>query len=108
MLVPPSSKSFFLFGPRGTGKSSWAREHFADAIYVDLLEARSYTDFLADPGRLEARIPSSHRGWVVIDEVQKVPALLDEVHRLIERRKIRFALTGSMAVAFNPAMECSG
>jgi predicted AAA+ superfamily ATPase len=93
----PRDKSFFLFGPRGTGKSSWLREAFRDAVYLDLLESDLYTPLLASPQRLEGMIPARHRGWVVLDEVQKVPPLLDEVHRLIERRKLRFALTGSSA-----------
>jgi predicted AAA+ superfamily ATPase len=66
-------------------------------VYVDLLESGRYTELLAAPERLELLLPEAHAGWVVIDEVQKIPALLDEVHRLIERRRIRFALTGSSA-----------
>lgn len=97
LLKVPSGKSFFLFGPRGTGKSSWVRQQFPDAPYLDLLAADVYTELLAAPARLESRIGPRHRGWVVIDEVQKVPALLDEVHRLIESRRWRFALTGSSA-----------
>jgi predicted AAA+ superfamily ATPase len=97
LLSPPENKSFFLFGPRGTGKSSWSRATFPGAVYVDLLETDTQTRLLAAPDRLEAMIPPAHRGWVVIDEVQKVPALLDEVHRLIEARRCRFALTGSSA-----------
>jgi predicted AAA+ superfamily ATPase len=96
-LEPPSDKSFFLFGPRGRGKSSWLRRHFADAVYLDLLASEVYTELLASPQRLDAAVPRSYRGWVVLDEVQKVPALLDEVHRLIERRGLRFALSGSSA-----------
>jgi predicted AAA+ superfamily ATPase len=96
LLVPPS-KSFFLFGPRGTGKSTWVKEQFRDAIYLDLLESGLYTELLAAPERLEQRVPPAHRGWIVIDEVQRVPALLDEVHRLIENRRFKFALTGSSA-----------
>ena len=94
---PPEAKSFLLLGPRGTGKSSWVRQRFADAVYVNLLESDVYTELLAAPSRLEQKIPPWHRGWVVIDDIQKVPALLDEVHRLIERRKLKFALTGSSA-----------
>jgi predicted AAA+ superfamily ATPase len=96
-LLTEPSKSFFLFGPRGTGKSTWVRGRFRDAIYFDLLESGLYTELLASPGRIEQRIPPAHRGWVVIDEVQKLPQLLDEVHRLIERRRLKFALTGSSA-----------
>jgi predicted AAA+ superfamily ATPase len=97
LLRAPEAKSFFLLGPRGTGKSMWTRHQFPDAVTIDLLEADQYTSLLAAPGRLEDRIPPAHRDWVVIDEIQKVPALLDEVHRLIEKRRIRFALTGSSA-----------
>lgn len=75
----------------------WVRDQLADALYFDLLEAELYTELLAAPGRLDAKIPATHRGWVIIDEIQKVPELLDEVHRLIERRKLKFALTGSSA-----------
>ena len=57
----------------------------------------TYTDLLSNPSRLEAMIPGDYHGWIVIDEIQKVPALLDEVHRLIESRKLRFVLTGSSA-----------
>jgi predicted AAA+ superfamily ATPase len=89
--------SFFLFGPRGTGKSSWVGRALPDAVVIDLLEADTSLRLQAAPERLEGMIPSGHRGWVVIDEVQKIPALLDEVHRLIEKRRLRFALTGSSA-----------
>jgi len=75
----------------------WARAQFPEAIYVDLLESDVYAELLASPSRLERKIPPRHRGWVIIDEVQKVPALLDEVHRLIESRRLRFGLTGSSA-----------
>lgn len=97
LLEVPKDRSFFLLGPRGTGKSRWAHERFGDVPYIDLLESETYLELLAAPHRLEARLPPSYRGWVVIDEVQKVPALLDEVHRLIEKRRLHFALTGSSA-----------
>lgn len=96
LLTAPDT-SFLLFGPRGTGKSTWVGEQLHAALTFDLLHADTYLELLASPARLEQRIPPAHRGWVVIDEVQKVPALLDEVHRLIERRRLRFALTGSSA-----------
>ncbi len=89
--------SFFLFGPRGTGKSSWVTTTYRDAVYLDLLDSGLYTQLLAAPGRLEGMIPARHRAIVVIDEIQKVPALLDEVHRLIESRGLSFVLTGSSA-----------
>lgn len=89
--------SFFLFGPRGTGKSSWVGTALAKATTIDLLEADTFLRLQAAPDRLEGMVPSRAGSWVVIDEVQKNPALLDEVHRLIEKRKLRFALTGSSA-----------
>ncbi len=96
-LLEPPDKSFFLLGPRGTGKSMWIRQRFPKAVYLDLLESDLYTELLASPSRLEQKIPPSHTEWVLIDEIQKIPELLDEVHRLIERRRIRFGLTGSSA-----------
>jgi uncharacterized protein len=97
LLQAPERKSFFLLGPRATGKSMWVREQLDDAVYIDLLDSDVYTELLAAPSRLDAKVRPGHRGWVIIDEIQKVPALLDEVHRLIEGRKLRFALTGSSA-----------
>lgn len=96
-LLRRPDKSFFLFGPRGTGKSSWIKAVLPDAPYIDLLDSDDYTELLAAPARLVTRIPTGHHGWVVIDEVQRVPELLNEVHRLIEARKLKFALTGSSA-----------
>jgi len=90
-----TSASCFLFGPRGTGKTFWLRHSLPDAIYVDLLEARTSGELLADPQRLAERIPSDCRRPILIDEIQRVPALLDEVHRLIESRNLVFVLTGS-------------
>lgn len=89
--------SFFLFGPRGTGKTTWIKAQFPHAIYIDLLEDSLFTELLARPGRLDQMIPNGFAEWVIIDEVQKIPALLDEVHRLIEKRHIKFILTGSSA-----------
>ncbi len=96
LLEAPTS-SFFLFGPRGTGKSSFVATTFPGAQVFDLLQSEIWLELHSEPGRLGRRIPERFRGWVVIDEVQKAPALLDEVHRLIESRKLKFALTGSSA-----------
>lgn len=90
-------RSFFLFGPRGTGKSTLLRERLPEALLIDLLDLGTYGELLAHPERLEARIAARRADWIVIDEIQRLPALLDEVHRLIEKRKWRFALTGSSA-----------
>ena len=96
-LLELPKRSFFLFGPRGTGKSAWLQQQLPKALTFDLLQADNLHRFAAAPERLRDAIPDGHTDWVVIDEVQKAPALLDEVHSLIERRKLRFALTGSSA-----------
>ena len=91
-------QSFFLFGVRGAGKSTWARETFPDAEYIDLLDERLYQDLLADPSLFGQSIGHLAPGdWVVVDEVQRLPALLNEAHRFIETRRLRFALLGSSA-----------
>jgi uncharacterized protein len=96
-IDPTSSSSAFLFGPRGTGKTSWLKQHFADGIFIDLLNTEIFNRLLANPTRLEMMLPASSKNWVVIDEVQKIPELLNEVHRLIEHKGLRFILTGSSA-----------
>src|SRR3990167_3030677 len=97
LIEPPVDKSFFLFGPRGTGKTTWVKSKFPKAIYLDLLEAELFNDLLASPQRLENLIPENFDDWVIIDEVQRVPELLNEIHRLIEKNKYKFILTGSSA-----------
>ncbi len=89
--------SFFLFGPRGTGKTTWLKQRLPGALYLDLLDSGLYVDLLARPQRLGELIPPAHDGWVVLDEIQRIPMLLNEVHRLIEARRIPFAMTGSSA-----------
>lgn len=97
LIQPPEGKSFFLFGPRGTGKTTWVKATFPDALYLDLLEAELFNDLLANPQRLEGLIPKASKDWVIVDEVQRVPDLLNEIHRLIEKYKYKFVLTGSSA-----------
>ena len=97
LLHPPDNRSFFLFGPRGTGKTTWVKTRFPDAVYLDLLKTELFTRLLANPGRLEELFPKDYRGYVIIDEVQRVPELLNEAHRLIESRGLKFILTGSSA-----------
>ena len=92
-----SNYSFFLFGPRGTGKTSWTREKIPNGLYLDLLETSLYINLLANPQSLENLIPKGFTDWIIIDEVQKIPKLLDEVHRLIENYGYKFVLTGSSA-----------
>jgi predicted AAA+ superfamily ATPase len=97
-LLRRPDRSFFLFGPRGTGKSTWLLQVLPDAFRLDLLDASLFLELSRDPHRLEALIGKRTAGaWVVLDEIQKVPALLDEVHRLMELRRWRFALCGSSA-----------
>jgi predicted AAA+ superfamily ATPase len=96
-ISPLSEHSYFLFGPRGVGKTSWLKAHFKDALTFDLLNHETYIALLGNPSRLSGLIPSDYKGWIIIDEIQKAPALLDEVHRLIESRSLRFILTGSSA-----------
>lgn len=93
----PERASFFLFGPRGTGKSTLVRAAFPDAIVFDLLDYAVYAELVARPDRLEALARPRMPAAIVIDEVQRVPALLDQVHRLIETHRWRFVLTGSSA-----------
>lgn len=93
----PIDKSFFLFGPRGTGKTTWVKNSFPGGILIDLLDSALYNSLLPAPQRLEDFIPPGFDNWVIIDEIQRIPELLNEVHRLIENRHIRFALTGSSA-----------
>ena len=95
----PSETSFFLFGPRGTGKSTWLHAHLQDALLVDLLAPETYRLYAARPERLRELIAGNPaKDTVIIDEVQKLPELLDVVHQLIEQhRSLRFVLTGSSA-----------
>lgn len=94
-----SRKSFFLFGPRATGKSTLIKQQLsASATVIDLLNSRLYLRLLNSPHDLESIIHSANKsGIVVIDEIQRVPELLNEVHRLIENKKLTFLLTGSSA-----------
>ena len=99
MLEAPAAggRSFFLFGPRGTGKTTWIKQRFPDALYLDLLDHALYLELLTRPQRLRELIPPRHDDWIVLDEVQRVPLVLNEVHRLIEIEQRRFILTGSSA-----------
>lgn len=97
LLRPPIKKSFFLFGPRGTGKTTWIRDQLKADVRIDLLDSEVYQSLLASPARLTEFIPEKKPKLIAIDEVQRIPRLLDEVHRLIEEKRWIFALTGSSA-----------
>ncbi len=87
---------YFLFGPRGTGKSTWARAHYEDPIWIDLLDPAEVRFYQAKPERLrEVVYGEPAKQTVVIDEIQKVPELLSVVHLLIEEKNLKFVLTGS-------------
>lgn len=93
------SNSFFLFGARGVGKSTLLESYFANeqALVIDLLNSEVLAQLQTRPDRLRDLVSQADKEWVVIDEIQKVPQLLDEVHSLIEGSKQKFALTGSSA-----------
>lgn len=99
VLTPPK-QSFFLFGPRGTGKSTWLRDVFKPQLRIDLLSSREFLSFSSDPSLLRSRaLALPKKSKIVIDEIQKCPELLDEVHALIfdYPDHFQFALTGSSA-----------
>ena len=97
-LLATPSQSILLFGPRGTGKSTWIRDRFSDTVTYDLLDTGEALRLSKDPRSLYRELATLPSGsWAVIDEVQKVPDLLDEVHRLMETRGLRFVLSGSSA-----------
>jgi predicted AAA+ superfamily ATPase len=103
LLTLPDTKkhSVFLWGPRRTGKTFWIRHNLPNAVVIDLLLTDMFAEYGTRPALLRERYMSSPLARsgtpIVIDEVQKVPALLDEVHWLIENRGLTFVLTGSSA-----------
>ena len=98
LVNPLTSNSFFLFGARGTGKSTFIKNRFADAsLYLDLLDPALEDRLSRNPNDLHLIIGDAAPEWIIIDEVQKVPRILDIAHSLIESRKQKFILTGSSA-----------
>lgn len=91
--------SFFLFGPRGTGKSTWLRSRFKKSFTVNLLQTETALRYETHPETFRAEVLAEpHDQWVVVDEIQRVPKLLDEVQFLMEEKGYKkFALTGSSA-----------
>ncbi|MCC6847861.1 MAG: ATP-binding protein [Deltaproteobacteria bacterium] len=96
-LDPRPLDSFFLWGPRQTGKSSLLRATYPDALRIDLLSSDEFVRYTRRPSVLRDELAARPADLVVIDEIQKVPALLDEAHWLIENRGTRFVLCGSSA-----------
>jgi len=97
-LLKTPVESILLFGPRGVGKSTWIRERFPDAVVYDLLNSREALRLERDPHQLFDELKMYPAGqWVVLDEVQRVPSLLNEVHGLMENCGLRFVLCGSSA-----------
>ncbi len=96
LLSAPKS-SFFLFGCRGTGKSTWIKKKIPEAHIISLLDEKLYQTYLASPDLFadEIRAKSSSHKWIVIDEIQRLPQLLNEVHKAMEMYKIKFLLCGS-------------
>jgi uncharacterized protein len=100
-LLKKPAQSILLLGPRGTGKSSWIKAHFGDAVYYDFLKTSEVLRLERQPDLLYDELKTLPADtWVVLDEVQKVPALLNEVQRLIEGHGLRFILCGSSARKF--------
>src|SRR5881296_1740093 len=89
-------KSYFLFGPRQTGKTFLIRQTLPDVLVYDLLDTSTYLALSQNPGRIMEELTARDR-VVVIDEIQRLPELLNEVHRILENRGVRFLLTGSSA-----------
>jgi len=99
IVKPTKSQSFFLFGARGTGKSTFINQSFLDedTYFINLLEDSAFVRYSTRPDQLIGDLEIQSKKIVVIDEIQKVPKLLDVVHHLIETKKYRFVLTGSSA-----------
>lgn len=100
-MEPPRGQSAFLWGARKTGKSSWLRRRFPESIVYDFLKTDLAFDLFRNPALLReqllADLNRAQASPVILDEVQKVPALLDEVHGLIESHGLQFVLCGSSA-----------
>src|SRR3990167_2420668 len=97
-VLPPPKKSFFLLGPRATGKSTWLKKNFADSFRIDLLRNDTYFSLISSPAEFREQVlaypPST---WIIVDEIQRMPSLLNDIHALIEDHGYHFALSGSSA-----------
>lgn len=97
-LISPEA-SFFLFGPRATGKSTWLKKQLQNSFRFDLLRSDVYFTLTSAPNAFRERVlvHDPQKTWIIVDEVQRIPMLLNEVHSLIEDEGYRFALSGSSA-----------
>lgn len=85
LLTLPSNQSFFLFGPRNTGKSTLIKKKFPDGLFIDLLDIELEEKFEKSPSDLKRIVESTDKNHIVIDEIQKIPLLLDIIHYCIEK-----------------------
>ncbi len=90
-------ESFFLMGPRGAGKSTWLRSHFPDAHVIELLSEQKYQQLLANPALFAGEVRAWRGQTGGGDEIERLPQLLNEVHRFQEEKRLHFALCGSSA-----------
>src|SRR3990167_3628530 len=97
-LSPPQG-SFFLFGPRATGKSTWLKQVLVNSYHFDLLRNDEYFALQSSPAAFRERVLAQNPRdtWIIVDEIQRMPALLNDVHSLIENEGYQFALSGSSA-----------
>lgn len=95
----PPAQSFLLFGPRATGKSTWLRANFQNSLHIDLLRNDIYFGLTSDPAAFRERVLAYDPAatWIIVDEIQRIPNLLHDVHSLIESHGYRFGLSGSSA-----------
>lgn len=98
-LFKPPTGSFFIFGPRGTGKSTWLKKNYPEAYIIDLLDDVTFRNYVSHPERIKQVIEANpDTKCYIVDEIQKTPVLLDSIHSLIEEYKThQFILTGSSA-----------
>src|SRR6266581_1468853 len=90
-ILTPSKGSFFLFGMRGSGKSTWVKKQGLSTHTVDLLREDLYQNILAQPRVFSGQLEHLKSGtWVFVDEIQRIPSLLNEIHRFIEEKKLKF------------------
>ncbi|MDE0119647.1 MAG: ATP-binding protein [Bdellovibrionales bacterium] len=98
IIKVPDNKNIFLFGVRGSGKTAMLKRLYPSALYIDLLDESRYQNYLFNIGLFYEKVSAFRDdGLVIVDEIQRMPQLLNEVHRLIESSNRRFILTGSSA-----------